>query len=150
MSMNVILAIYIFHDVSGRELENCLSVQSRMFLTCSIEEATKYEFFNLCEPGLTRGVLAREMLENVNKTDLIEFLDYLTNGFAKLINMKTNKDKDREIMFNGYYNLTIDDDMLAQWAKLINAMGIEQQSPIIMQMTLQFILDKFLQLSLKL
>ena len=29
-------------------------------------------------------------------------------------------------------------------------MSIEQQSPIIMQMTLQFILDKFLQLSLKL
>ena len=29
-------------------------------------------------------------------------------------------------------------------------MGIEQQSPIIMQITLQFILDKFLQLSLKL
>ena len=127
-----------------------MSVQSRMFLTCSIEEATKYEFFNLCEPGLTCGVLARDMLENVNKTDLIEFLDYLTNAFAKLINMKTNKNKDREIMFNGYYNLTIDDDMLAQWGKLVNAMGIEQQSPIIMQMTLQFILDKFLQLSLKL
>ena len=50
MSMYAILAIYIFHDVSGRELENGLSVQSRMFLTCSIEEATKYGFFNLCEP----------------------------------------------------------------------------------------------------
>ena len=33
---------------------------------------------------------------------------------------------------------------------LINGMGIEQQSLVIMQMTLQFILDKFLQLSLKL
>ena len=50
--------------------------------------------------------------------------------------MKINKNKDREIMFNGYYNLTIDDDMLAQSAKLVNGMGIEQQSPIIMQMTL--------------
>ena len=53
-------------------------------------------------------------------------------------------------MFNGYYNLTIHEDMLAQWAKLMNGMGIQQQSPIIMQMTLQVILDKFLQLTLKL
>ena len=89
------------------------------------------------------------MLENVKKTDLAEFLDCSMNTFAKLINMKTNRNQDREIMFNGFYNLTIDDDMLAQWAKLINGMGIEQQSLIIMQMTLQFILDKFLQLSLK-
>ena len=53
-------------------------------------------------------------------------------------------------MFNGYYTLTIDDNMLAQWAKLLNGMGIEQQSPIIIQMTLQILLGKFLQLSLKL
>ena len=66
------------------------------------------------------------MLKNVNKTDLTEFLDYLTNAFTKLINMKTNKNRDREIMLNGYYNLTIDDDMLVQWAKLINGMDIEQ------------------------
>ena len=49
-------------------------------------------------------------------------------------------------MFTGFYNLTIDDHMLAQWAKLINDMGVEQQSLTIMQMILQFILDKFLQL----
>ena len=123
------------HNVSDRELEHGSSGQSRMFLTCSLEEATKCEFFNLYEPGLSCGVLAREMLGNVNKTDLSEFLDYLTNTFAKLINIKSNKNKDREIMFNGYYNLTIDDDMLTQWAKFINSMGIEQKSPIIMQMT---------------
>ena len=90
------------------------------------------------------GVPAREMLESVNKTDLTEFLDYLMNAFAKLINIKSNKNKDREIMFDGYYNLTIDADMLARLVKLINAMDIEQNSPIIMQITLQFILDKFL------
>ena len=84
------------------------------------------------------------MLESVNKTDLTEFLDYLMNAFAKLINIKSNKNKDREIVFDGYYNLTIDADMLARLVKLINAMDIEQNSPIIMQITLQFILDKFL------
>ena len=150
MGMFVTLAIYIFHNVSRRELEHGLSGQSRMFLFGSLDEATKYELFSLYEPGLSCGVLAREMLENVNKTDLTEFQDYLTNTFGKLINTKTNKNKDREIMFNGYYNLTIDDDMLAQQAKPVNGMSIEQQQPISMQMTLQFILDKFLQLSLKL
>ena len=100
--------------------------------TYSLEEETKNEIFNLYEPGLSCGVLAREILENINKTNLTEFLDYLANAFEKLINMKTNKNKDRETMFNSYYNLTIDDDVLAQWAKLINGMSIEQQSPIIM------------------
>ena len=90
------------------------------------------------------------MLENFYKMDLSEFLDYLTNTFAKLISIKSNKNKDRVIIFNGNYNLTIDDNMLAQWAKLINGMGIEQQSPIIMQMISQVILDKFLRLSLRL
>ena len=138
--MYLTLAIYIFHNVSGRELEHGLSGQWR----------TKYKFLNLYEPGFNSGVLAREMLENVNKTDLTEFLDYLTNRFAKLINIKSNKSKDREIMFNGYYNLTIDDDILERWPKLINGMDIKQKSPIIMQMTLQVISDNILQLSLKL
>ena len=113
MSVYLTLAVYIFHGVLGRELEYGLIGQSRMFLTCFLEEATKFEFFNLFEPGLSCGVLAREMLENVNKTDLTECLDYLTNVFAKLINMKSNKNKDREIMFNGYYNLTFDDNGLS-------------------------------------
>ena len=132
MSMYLTLTIYIRHNVSGRELEHGLNGQLRMFLSYSLEEATKYEFFNLYEPGLSCGVLAQEILENVNKMDLTEFLDYLTNAFEKLITMKTYKKKDREYIFNGYYNLTIDDDMLAQWAKLINGMSIEQQSLIVM------------------
>ena len=113
MSMYLTLAIYIFYNVSGRELEHDLSGNSRLFLTYSLEEATKHEIFNLYEPGLSCGVLAREMLENVNKTVLTEFLDYLTNVFGKLINIKSNKNKDREIMFNGYYNLTFDDNGLS-------------------------------------
>ena len=71
-------------------MEHGLSGQSRMFLTCSLEEETKYEFFSLHEPGLSCGVLAEEMLKNANKTDLTQFLDYLTNPFAKLINIKGN------------------------------------------------------------
>lgn len=63
------LAISIFHNVSGQEMEHGLSGQSRMSLTCSLEEETKYEFFNLHEPGLSCGVLAGEMLKNANKTD---------------------------------------------------------------------------------
>ena len=87
-----------------------------MFFICALEEVTKYDFFNL----------------------------YLTNTFATLIYIESNKIKDKEDMFNVYYHLTINDDMLVRCAKLINGIGIEQMSPIIMQMTLQTILDKFL------
>ena len=87
-----------------------------MFFICALEEVTKYDFFNL----------------------------YLTNTFATLIYIESNKSKDKEDMFNVYYHLTINDDMLVRCAKLINGIGIEQMSPIIMQMTLQTILDKFL------
>ena len=93
--MYLTLAICIFYNISGLELEHGLSGQSRMLLTCSLEEATKYEFFILYEPGLSCEVVAREMSENANKTDLTEFLDYLTNTFAKLINIERNKNRQR-------------------------------------------------------
>ena len=96
MSMYLTLTIYIRHNVSVRELEYGLNGQLRMFLSYSLEEATKYEFFNLYEPGLKCGVLAQKILENVNKTDLTEFLDYLTNAFEKFITMKTYKKKKRQ------------------------------------------------------
>ena len=93
-------------------MEHGLSGQSRIFLTCSLEEETKYEFFNLHEPRLSCGVLAGEMLKNANKTDLTQFLDYLTNAFAKLINIKGNKNKTDLTEFLDYLTNT--------FAKLIN------------------------------
>ena len=43
--MYLTLAIRIFYNVSGRELEHGLNGQPGIFLTYSLEEATKYEFF---------------------------------------------------------------------------------------------------------
>ena len=67
--------IHIFHNVLGRQQEHDLSGQSSIFFICALEEVTKYEYFNLYEPGVRCGVLAQEMLENINKSDLKEFLD---------------------------------------------------------------------------
>ena len=93
-------------------MEHGFSGQSRMFLTFSLEEETKYEFFNLHEPGLSCGVLAGEMLKNANKRDLTQFLDYLTNVFAKLINIKGNKNKTDSTELLDY--------LTNKFAKLIN------------------------------
>ena len=81
----------IFHDVLGRGLEHGLSDQSSMFFICALGETKKYWSFKLSEPGLSCGVLAREMLENVSKRDITGFLDYLTNAFATLISKAIKK-----------------------------------------------------------
>lgn len=86
----------IFHDVLGRGLEHGLSDQSSMFFICALGETRKYWSFKLSEPGLSCGVLAREMLENVSKRDITGFLDYLTNAFATLIS-KAIKTKTKKL-----------------------------------------------------
>ena len=72
-----------------------MSDQSSVFFICALGETKKYWSFKLSEPGLSCGVLAREMLENVSKRDITGFLDYLTNAFAtfisKAIKIKTKK-----------------------------------------------------------
>ena len=40
--------------------------------------------------------------------------------------------------------------MLSEWVKMLKCLGIVVQSSVVLQMTVQFILDKFLQFSLKL
>ena len=53
-------------------------------------------------------------------------------------------------MFNKFYNFSIDEDMMSEWVKMLKCLRIVDQSSLVLQMTVQFILDKFLQFSLKL
>ena len=39
---------------------------------------------------------------------------------------------------------------MSEWVKMLKCLGIVDQSSVVLQMTVQFILDKFLQFSLKL
>ena len=52
-------------------------------------------------------------------------------------------------MFNRFYNSSVDEDM-SEWEKMLEGLQIVISSPVVLQMTAQFILDKFLQCSLKL
>ena len=52
-------------------------------------------------------------------------------------------------MFNRFYNFSVDEDM-SEWEKMLEGLQIVISSPVVLQMTAQFILDKFLQCSLKL
>ena len=40
--------------------------------------------------------------------------------------------------------------MMSEWVKMLKYLGIVDQSSVVLQMTVEFILDKFLQFSLKL
>ena len=53
-------------------------------------------------------------------------------------------------MFNKFYSFSIDEDMLSERVQILKCLGIGDQSSVVLQMTVQFILDKFLQFSLRL
>ena len=53
-------------------------------------------------------------------------------------------------MFNKFCNFSIDEDMMSEWVKMFKCPEIVDQSSVVLQMTVHFILDKFLQFSLKL
>ena len=54
----------------------------------------------------------------------------------------------REYLIN--FITSTDEYMTSEWVKMLKCLGIVDQSSVVLQMTVQFILDKFLQFSLKL
>ena len=53
-------------------------------------------------------------------------------------------------MFNKFYNFSIDEDMLSEWVKMLKCLGIVVQTSVVLEMTVQFILEIFHEFSLKL
>ena len=44
-------------------------------------------------------------------------------------------------MFNRFYNISIDEDVMSEWVKMLKCLGIVVQSSVVLQMTVQSILD---------
>ena len=101
--------------------------------------------------GISCGKLVDQIIEKTkdDQSSVNEFATYLSHQFWILIKGKTVQNKDKESMFNKFYNFSIDEGMLSEWVKMLKCLGIVVQSPVVLQMTVQFILDKFLQFSLK-
>ena len=48
-------------------------------------------------------------------------------------------------MFNKFYNFSVDEDMMSELVKLLKCLGIVDQPSVVLQMAVQFIIDKFVQ-----
>ena len=65
----------------------------------------------------------------------------MSHQFWNLIKGKAVQNKDKETMFNRFYNISIDEDVMSEWVKMLKCLGIVVQSSVVLQMTVQSILD---------
>ena len=65
----------------------------------------------------------------------------MSHQFWNLIKWKAVQNKDKETMFNRFYNIPIDEDVMSEWVKMLKCLGIVVQSSVVLQMTVQSILD---------
>ena len=65
----------------------------------------------------------------------------MSHQFWNLIKWKAVQNKDKETMFNRFYNISIDEDVMSEWVKMLKCLGIVVQSSVVLQMTVQSILD---------
>ena len=122
-----------------------LEANAVSFFVNSVREASVYGFFKLFDPGISCGKLVDQIIEksNEDQSSVNLFATYLSHQLWSIIKGKAVQNKDKETMFNKFYKFSIDEDVMSECV-------IVDQSSIVLQMTAQFILDKFLQFSLKL
>ena len=129
-----------------------LEANAVSFFVNSVREASVYGFFKLFERGKTCGKLVDQIIEknNEHQSSVNEFATYLSHQLWSITKGKPVQNKDKETMFNKFYNFSVDEDMMSELVKLLKCLGIVDQPSVVLQMTVQFIIDKFLQFSLKL
>ena len=122
------------------------------FLVKSVKQASVYWFLKLFEPGISCCRLVDQIIEKTNEDQLSvnKFANYLPHQFWSFIKAKAVQNKDKKIVFNKFYNFSIDEDMLSEWVKMLKCLGIVVQSSVVLEMTVQFILEIFHEFSLKL
>ena len=122
------------------------------FFVKSVKQASVYWFLKLFEPGISCCRLVDQIIEKTNEDQLSvnKFANYLPHQFWSFIKAKAVQNKDKKIMFNKFYNFSIDEDMLSEWVKMLKCLGIVVQTSVVLEMTVQFILEIFHEFSLKL
>ena len=122
------------------------------FLVKSVKQASVYWFLKLFEPGISCCRLVDQIIEKTNEDQLSvnKFANYLPHQFWSFIKAKAVQNKDKKIMFNKFYIFSIDEDMLSEWVKMLKCLGIVVQTSVVLEMTVQFILEIFHEFSLKL
>ena len=85
----------------------------------SVREASVCGFFKLFEPRISCGKLIDQIIvkNNEDQSSDNEFVTYLSHLFWPFIKGKAIQNKDKEAMFNKFYNFSIDEDMMSEWVK---------------------------------
>ena len=138
--------------LSDQQLLQLIEANAVSFLVNSVNQASVYWFLKLFEHGVSCGRLVDQIIEKTNEDQVSvnDFATYLPHQFWSFIKAKAVQNKDKETMFNKFYNLSIDEDMLSEWVKMLKCLGIVVQSSVVLEMTVQFILEIFHEFSLKL
>ena len=161
LSRRVILINFVFIQkdcirlslyFSDQQLLELLKANADWFFVNSVKKASICWFFKLFEPGRSCSKLVDQITGKTNEDQscVNEFAAFLSRQFWSFIKRKTVQNKDKQTIFNKFHNFLIDEDMLSQWLKMLKCLGIVFQSSLVLQITVQFVLDKFLQFNLKL
>ena len=96
-----------------------LEANAVLFFVNSVREASVYGFFKLFESGISCGKLIDQITEknNEDQSSVNEFATYLSHQLWSIIKGKAVQNKDKETMFNKFYNFSIDEDMMSEWVK---------------------------------
>ena len=138
--------------LSDQQLLQLIEANAVSFLVKSVKQASVYWFLKLFEPGISCCRLVDQIIEKTNEDQLSvnKFANYLPHQFWSFIKAKAVQNKGKKIMFNKFYNFSIDEDMLSEWVKMLKCLGIVVQTSVVLEMTVQFILEIFHEFSLKL
>ena len=93
-----------------------LEANAVSFFVNSVREASVYGFFKLFDPGISCGKLVVQIIEknNEDQSSVNEFATYLSQQFWSFIKGKAVQNKDKETMFNKFYNFSIDEDIMSE------------------------------------
>ena len=135
--------ITLFLYFSDQQLLELLKANVVWFFVNSVKEASICGFFKLLEPGRSCSKLVDHIIEKTNEdqSSVNEFATYLSSQFWSFIKGKAVQNKHKETIFNKFHNFFIDEDMLSEWLKMLKCLGIVVQSSVVLQITVQFILN---------
>jgi len=138
---------------SSKEMFVLEGIDVKNYLQQSIEMAMKDPFFNMCEPGISVGKIAKELHDNLKlaPTDnqpVKSYEKHICEIFTNILTNKNSKHSEKEKIFRDFYNVSIDKGNFEKFKEFCKEFKVDCKETFL-QMLYQFVLDKLLQLILK-